>query len=200
MSVYQIGEYDLTRIGANGCGSIHCSVTGYWSRDPLTLYINRGWATSREEGEWKFTLSHSSGGRDTKVVEDDLEATCNFAEGMTALANLGRELRTMTVQLEAFYQAQREADRLEREADKKAQEERVAADTPLGLMQAKRLMLDAEIARSHISYFPRGSDRPSVIELQQRVKTKWYLNGVNASKSAVAEFLANCSERSTLVA
>jgi hypothetical protein len=200
MSAYQIGEYDLMRIGANGSGSINCSVEGYWSRDPLTLYINRGWTHSRDEGVWSVTLSHSSGGRDTKVLEDDMQAACNFAEGMTALANLGREIREMHVQLEAFYQAQREIDRQEREAEKKAQEERVAADTPLGLMQAKRLMLDAEIARSHISYFPRGSDRPSVIELQQRVKTKWYLNGVNASKSAVAEFLANCSERSTLVA
>jgi hypothetical protein len=198
MSAYKIGEYDLMRIGANGCGSINCSVEGYWSRDPLTLYINRGWATSIEEGVWTVSMSHSSGGRDTKVLEDDMQATCNFAEGMTALANLGREIREMQVQLEAFYQAQRELNRQEREAEKKAQAEREAADQPLGRLQAERLMLDAEIYHQHITYFLRGSDQPRTIELQQRVKTKWYMNGTNASKKAVVEFLATCSERSKL--
>lgn len=198
MQNFTITSYDLEDIGRNGYGSINCKIKGYWSSNPITLYINReGWNATNPQ--WKVTMSHSSGGRDPKEVESDMEAAINFADAMRELAIIGRDLiLTYGDTLESFYQQQRETRRAEFEAEKAAFAAKVEADPAMGVLVASDIVAQMAAGRmpSNVSYYKRGSDVQAVtVSVLIREKTKFYVDGKVAAKMAVIEMLAALSAR-----
>lgn len=171
-AAYTFNEWDVASIGAYGSGCITCKVHGYWSRDPMTLYVNRertNWGAARNEAneaanyEWRFTMSHSSGGRDTTVVANDLIAEANFGRAMIALADVGYRLQQpdQIAALEAAYQIELKA-REERQAALDAElTARIAADPAVGEHRAKALV---DAASSMACLY----DRPATIAMLER--------------------------------
>lgn len=145
---FEIQAFDLNDIGRRGMGRISCLVNGYWSHDPISLYINREWrwdGTTADNGTWKVEVSHSSGGRQTdpakeRGVASDLDAATNLGCALIALAALGRQIEARFPELEAAYQAQRELDRAAEAAEAAAKAERIAADPAIGVEGAQRLV------------------------------------------------------------
>lgn len=201
MSNYTIEKFDISRSSNRLVSRV--KVKGYWSSDSITAYINREmrWDSnySATTPEWKVSMSHSSGGRDTKEVADDLEAELNFAEAMTALALYVRDfLSTNLEKLEAAYQAeilemkQREADRLKEIA------ERIAADALLSKDTVDNL-LAALTYRTQIKAYSLGGTRPVYITLANNNNKTYRLNGERVAKRRVLEVLNSASIRTEFV-
>lgn len=201
MSNYTIEEFDISRSSNRLVSRV--KVKGYWSSDSITAYINREmrWDSNytATTPEWKVSMSHSSGGRDTKEVADDLEAELNFAEAMTALALYVREfLSTNLEKLEAAYQAeilemkQREADRLKEIA------ERIAADAVISKDTVNNL-LSALTSRTQIKAYTLGSTRPVYITLANNNNKTYRLDGERVAKKRVLEVLNSASIRTEFV-
>ena len=196
MTTHSITPYDLEEIGRNGHGRISCKIQGYWSSDPITLYIDRlGYGSTQG---WKVTLSHSSGGRDPKEVASDMEAAINFAEAMRDLAIIGRDLIYIYGDtLESAYQAELVARRARDEAEKAALAAKVEADPAMGVVAATDIVgFMAGGGLPVVSFYLRGSDVQAVkVSVQIREKTKFYVNGQVSAKKAVIETLAALSAR-----
>lgn len=193
--MYQIAEYDIDRIGRNGMGSVRCKVTGFWSGDSITLYINRNFGS-----DWKITVSNSSGGRDTKEVESDLVAYKNYAAALSAMCDLGTVMEMNVDKFEAAYQVRREEDRKEREAQKAAEQAAIEADTPLGPVGAAILVEEMALTGAYAHAYARGNDYPYLIECVRREKTKYYFGGSIMAKKALIAKLAEMSARSRIPA
>ena len=196
MTNFTIHPYDLEDIGRNGYGSINCKIKGYWSSNPITLYINReGW--SSKTPQWNVTMSHSSGGREPKEVASDMEAAINFADAMRELAIIGRDLLlTYGDTLESFYQQQCEVYRIQREAERDALAAKVEADPAMGPEAAAAIINNMALGHQPVvSFFIRGSDRTNTVQVIIREKTKFYLNKQPVSKKAATEALAALSMR-----
>lgn len=201
MSNYTIEKFDISQSSHRLVSRV--KIKGYWSSDSITAYINREmrWDSnySATTPEWKVSMSHSSGGRDTKEVADDLEAELNFAEAMTALALYVRDfLSTNLEKLEAAYQAeilemkQREADRLKEIA------ERIAADALLSKDTVDNL-LAALTYRTQIKAYSLGGTRPVYITLANNNNKTYRLNGERVAKRRVLEVLNSASIRTEFV-
>lgn len=136
--IYRIDDAELANIGPRGRARVTVRIDGYWSSDPINLYVERK-VDYRDEGKapvWEITMSHSSGGRlasqDGKhyrtedgyvAVADDLEAEANFGAALVAMAEFGRGLRACSAEFELAYQ---KAKREREEARQKA----IEADVP----------------------------------------------------------------------
>jgi hypothetical protein len=194
---FTILPYDLEQIGRAGHGTINCKIQGYWSSNPITLYVDRGFY-GPDRG-WKVTLSHSSGGRDPKEVESDMEAAINFADAMRELAIIGRDLIfTYGDTLESFFQAECEVRRAQDEAEKVALAAKVEADPAMGDLAASDIVARMAAGRlpSSMSFYKRGSDVQSVmVSVQIRHKTKFYVDGQSSAKKDVIALLAGLSAR-----
>jgi len=197
--MYKIAEYDLVNIGRNGMGSIRCKVTGFWSGDSITLYIDRRFSTATEPG-WRITLSNSSGGRDTDEVADDLDAYKNYAAALEAMCDVGKMVRMELPKMEAAYQVQREADRQEREAQKAAEQAIIDADERLTEVGATLLVEEMALTGAYAHAFYRGGDHPRLVECVRREKTKYYFGGSIIAKKALITKLAEMSARSRIPA
>ena len=198
MTNFTITPYDLEDIGRNGYGSINCKIQGYWSSNPITLYINReGW--SSKTPQWNVTMSHSSGGREPKEVASDMEAAINFADAMRELAIIGRDLLlTYGDTLESFYQQQCEVYRIQREAERDALAAKVEADPAMGVLVASDIVAQMAAGRmpSDMTFYERGSDvRAVIVQVVIREKTRFFVNKQSVSKKAVIELLATLSAR-----
>ena len=198
MTTHSITPYDLEEIGRNGYGSINCKILGYWSSNPITLYINRqGWSGAAPQ--WNVTMSHSSGGREPKEVESDMEAAINFADAMRELAIIGRDLLlTYGDTLESFYQQQCEVYRIQREAERDAFAAKFAADPAMGVQHATDIVehMAARRMPSDMTFYERGSDvRAVIVQVVIREKTRFFVNKQSVSKKAVIELLATLSAR-----
>ena len=196
MTTHSIHPYDLEDIGRNGYGSINCKIKGYWSSNPITLYINReGWNATNPQ--WKVTMSHSSGGRDPKEVESDMEAAINFAEAMRDLAIIGRDLiLTYGDTLEFAYQVGVADRKREWDAERDALAARLEADPAMG-QEAAAALIDM-MAHGHlpvVSYYKRASERADTIQVIIREKTRFFINKQPVSKKAATEALAELSMR-----
>lgn len=173
---FEITPMDVLQAGRHGHGRAQAKVTGYWSRDSITIYVDRkeDWTGAPELGlgkevsqhEWKFTVSHASGGRDEKVVADDLAAALNFGHALTAMAEYATAMRApaVTTILERLWQEERAVAQAKADAERDAKQARADADKALGEHQAKAL-LDMAIGRMKyerravtISAFKRGED------------------------------------------
>jgi hypothetical protein len=174
---FTIAPYTFNEIGRNQ-RSIAVKVVGFWSQDPISIYVQRGWS---EKVEWKFSLSVSSGGRDSKVVASDAEAYTNYGEAIVAAASVIRDMEANIDLIEAGYQeyrAELAAEQARLEAEKQV---RIAADEPIGKIRAKAIVaqLAAESAlnthREVIREFKvRGDDEKRLFSAVTRDKTKFY--------------------------
>jgi hypothetical protein len=96
---FTIKPLDVEYTGQHGSGRATAKVNGYWSGDSITLYVERkvDWsnfnADDRHPAEWVFTMSHSSGGRDTAEETDDLQASANFAAAIYGLCQYAAGLK-----------------------------------------------------------------------------------------------------------
>ena len=196
---FTIHPYDLEEIGRNAHGRITCKIQGYWSSDPITLYIDRhGYGASQG---WKVTMSHSSGGRDTKEVTCDMQAAMNFADAMRELAIIGRDLiLTYGDTLESFNQQERTARIAQDEAEKAALAAKVEADPAMGVVAATDIVgVMAGGALKIVRFYVRGSDERSVtVSVARREKTKFYVGGATTAKKEVIALLAKLSTREDL--
>lgn len=200
---YEISKYDLNEIGRNGYGSISIKVEGYWSSDPITLYVRRDHYGTNG---WGINLSHSSGGRDTKVVECDLEAEVNFANALIGAVSAGQFIQSKFEELEIIYQEERRLEREAEEIRKAEQAKKAEADVPCGDNNARYLIqcMKAKIMKeryAEIKYFNRGSDTANgVISLERvGVRSTFRIGGVRSNYNQVIGFLANRSNRSQMV-
>jgi hypothetical protein len=211
------GDLDFDEVGAYGSGQVYIKPLGYWSRDPITLYINRNCTWSNDGhsvGEWRVELTHSSGGRSTsptnkdgspnpECVVDDLEAEDNFGMALRAAAAYGREILQHTEALEAAYQAEQTRRQAERDAAKAAKLAAIEADAPLGLAAAKKLVAVAkaqvqeycntEVIRAYV----RGQDNFMTVSVAKTTRTTWYWSGAMIGEDALIAKLAEMSNRTT---
>ena len=192
--MYTIAEYDMDQIGRNGLGSINVKIEGFWSGSSITLYIDRRIASSTSPN-WNFSVSNSSGGRDTEEVEDDMVAYKNYAAGLTAICDLATVLKMNIDKLEAAYQAQREVYRQERLAKEAAEKALFDADTPMGIVSAAILVEEMALTGAYAHAYRRGDDRPYLVECVRREKTKYYFGGSIMAKKALIAKLAEMSTR-----
>lgn len=195
--MYKIAEYDLQAIGRNGMGSIRCKIEGFWSSDQITIYVNRNFGS-----DWTFTLSNSSGGRDSGEIKSDMIAYKNYAAAMEAMCDLGIYLQTERVlhDLEFSYQLEREERRAQREAEKAAEQAAIDADLPLGEVKAAMLVEEMALTGAYAHAFRRGHDVPMLIECVRREKTKYYFGGSIMAKKTLITKLAELSSRSRIPA
>lgn len=135
-------QKDIEEIVSGYDTSIRYTVNGFWSWDPITIYVRRDFF--REDTDikhrWKIELSWSSGGRDKSTVPSDVEATKNFAAALADAAQYADDLSNRQAEFEAAYIVYREKEekkRLEEEARKKAAFE---ADPEMGMEKAKEIL------------------------------------------------------------
>lgn len=187
-------------------------VWGYWSTDPITLYIRRqitSWRASDRAAngdypyEWQAQVSHSSGGRDTKQVESDLEAAAYFAQAILRAVEIGRNLVENQDELEAAYQAHCAALEAEAKAIAEAKQLKIDADVPLGKQGAlelvKGLRNHAEFRSGDhlITTYERGADG-CLTTMARATKLNfltWYWLGRRISEEKMIEELAKLSHR-----
>lgn len=212
-----IQELDLETIGRRGGHAIQVHVHGYWS-DPITIYVRRKeqWDFSKDRKEplpviWEFELTHSSGGRTTDEVAEDIDAEANFAQGILAAVQHARLLRSQTELLEKHYQAQQLIDEVRRNEAKRAADEakaaRVAADTVLGSEGACRLVAAARDATtrrvSHTIYaYPLGEEESEAISVRagKDAVVRFTLGGQVISAANLTAKLVGYSARSHVLA
>lgn len=66
--------------------TIDIKVQGFWSRDPISVYIDAG------KGKIETRVTWSTGGREPEEVESDLEAAENFAQAILGAVELARSI------------------------------------------------------------------------------------------------------------
>lgn len=165
---YGVQPYAINDIGRRGMGHIAVTAEGYWSSDPISIYVNRNWMWSKDDGDkhaWNITITHSSGGRDTNVVADDADAAENFAQALLLAVAEARKLHTLTDELEACFQARMAEEKAERERLEAEHADRIAKDEPMGEANAKAMCTiakaQASVARgidTVITCIARGTD------------------------------------------
>jgi hypothetical protein len=195
---FQVAEYDLNTMGRNAHVSISCKVKGYWSRDTITIYIQRG--TFGQAG-WSASISYGSGGRDTKEVASDMEAGRYFAEALTYMCILADSIISLHVDtLEKAYQACVEEYRQAEKLARQAKEAAINADKALGEERAKVIVNEMIAQKFGIAnVFARSEDRPVKLEAKTYGSTTFYIAGSRVSKANAIERLASSSERSSVV-
>ena len=179
---------DIASAGSTGdYVTFNIKVKGYWSDSSITVYARRGYS-STDLSVWDTQITHSSGGRDTKEVASDAEASRYFAEALVAAADLAGDLMANVESIEANYQAYRAKLRAEFEAERVAEQAKKDADVPLGAAAAEDLiqrMVAGGI--SQVAVYARGVDRPRPLTCTIRAKAKLYFcGGVIAKKDAIA--------------
>lgn len=195
--------------------ALHVWVHGYWGY-VITIYVERKveWMSSlahkpyeEHPVQWNVTMTHSSGGRDTKEVPSDIEAEAYFAQGLMAAVQRAREIRASSAELEKHYQqhaAREQARREERDriaAVEKA--ERVAKDQRLGLEGARSLVHSTFSSTNHrvahtIYAYELGEDAAMHVTVSAGKDS--VVRAFKASKALpkckLIEMLAVCSVRS----
>lgn len=178
-----IAERSIEDLAAGyGSGSIAVYAHGFWS-DVITIRFERkinwskrvahlGLNEQPEIFEWHFSVSHSSGARDTDQVADDLEAEQNFGMAVLAAVQYARTLRSQAAEFEKAYRGH-EARREAKEAEEKAKavaakQARAAADTVLGKDGAANLISAVKAATnrrvSNMLYvYDLGDEKPVAI-------------------------------------
>lgn len=195
MTNFEIAPFNLADIGYNGYGTIRTKVRGYWSQDVITLYIERQFGSK----EWGIRLNHSSGGRDSKEVECDLEAEMNFAEAIKAVAEIGLDIKNNQIAfLKENYQKRVQDDKEKMAAEKAALDAAFAADKEIGIALA-RYKLDTLGDYGTLKAFVRGTDKVRQFSVSHRIKKTFTLQGMRISKQEAIKELAKCSTREVTI-
>jgi hypothetical protein len=195
MTNFEIAPFNLADIGYNGYGAIRTKVRGYWSQDVITLYVEHQFGSK----EWGIRLSHSSGGRETTVVECDMEAEINFAEAIKAVAEIGLDIKNNQIAvLKENYQKRVQDDKEKMAAEKAALDAAIAADKEIGIALA-RYKLDTLGDYDTLKVFVRGTDKVRQFSVSHRIKKTFSLQGMRISKQEAIEELAKCSARKVTI-
>ena len=123
--------------------SFGVKIKGFWSSDSIYVSINRSMFSDENSANgfssaYKISVSHSSGGRVSKEVADDVEAEQYFGEALIGVAKFVREeIQPRIPAWERLFQEERAAERAEIEAAKKEQQAKVDTDQEVGEQQAK---------------------------------------------------------------
>lgn len=123
--------------------SFGVKVKGFWSSESINVYINRSINADENSvigfsSAYKISVSHSSGGRASKEVADDVEAEQYFGEALIGVTKFIREeIQPRLAIWERLFQEERAAERAEIEAAKKEQQAKIDADQEVGEQQAK---------------------------------------------------------------
>lgn len=139
-NVFSLEQFD---INGDSFYSIRYTVDGYWSMDPISIYVSRepfwGKNTSQMSGVWKISVSHSAGGRDTNAILNDWEAGANFAKTLADVCAFAKELssQSFTYRLEEAYQIQ-----IKKYIKEKEEEEAALAQIPRVSSAAAKLIID----------------------------------------------------------
>lgn len=212
---FNIEAYDLEKIGRQGRGTVNVKVHGYWSRDSATIYIERKteWLSTRSHlpydqhpAVWSATMSHGSGGRETKEVESDLEAGMNFGAALIALATVGQKILSQHTLLESKYQERRAEEEFVRSAAAAELRAKMEADEALGVARSTELLARAvqeavKSGQAVINAYHRGSlsmDPIVVTHSKMLHRTTLTYSGVLTARAAAAARLAGCSVRSVV--
>ena len=166
--------HDLDKSIGSGF-SFGVKVKGFWSSDSIRVYINRSMFSDENSANgfssaYKISVSHSSGGRVSKEVADDVEAEQYFGEALIGVAKFVREeIQPRFPMWERMYQEERAAERAEIEAAKKEQQAKVDADTEVGEKEAKvcAYMLRGGVI-SEVVLFERGNASSQTISRSVR--------------------------------
>ena len=197
MTQFEFSPWTYDDLGYSGGRSISVKVHGFWT-DVISIWVQRDWL---DRGNWKVTISHSSGGRDTKVVASDAEAERNFAYALLEAANVVDMINENIHLVEAGFQRRSAEYKQEVELAKQKLEEKIAADPELGYRRAKemieRISADDATCRSIVIY-QRGADRHDYLRARVGMKTRFYFNDDSISKQAAIEMLSQASVRSNL--
>lgn len=146
--------------------SFGVKVKGFWSNDSICVCVNRSMFVDEKSAtgfssDFKISVSHSSGGRDTKEVADDVEAEQYFGEALIGVAKFVREeIQPRIPAWERMYQEERAAERLAIEEAKKEQQAKIDADPAVGEQQAKVYahMLRGGVI-NEVALYVRGSEK-----------------------------------------
>lgn len=184
---------DAGKIGSEGRHTVHCKVRGFWSSDVITMYVERDFYMNG----WKIKISHSSGGRDTKEVESDIEAEINFANALIALAQFGKEIEQQFERFEIYYQVAMIKSRVEWEAKQKAKQELIDNDATMSESTAVSL-IDAMSEDKEIRAVARGSDSFKTIACIIGGNKTFYVSGKRMSKKDIIALLTASSHNSVL--
>lgn len=150
---------DINEIGRLNKTVIRYTVNGFWSHDPISIYVTREF--KRQDADvvfyWKATVSWSCGGRDKTTLPSDIDATVNFANALKLAASAAMYIEGESDKLEASYQAKRAEEKvLEKE---QAEREKAAfdADPAMGEEVAKRVVkVMKEMQYTVVSFRTRG--------------------------------------------
>lgn len=192
---FQVSEYTARGI-ARGERNITVSVLGYWSRDPITVYVRRELFTS--EIKWNITINHSSGGRDTDEVESDIDAEYNFGCALIEASKVARDIQNLIPEIEAEYQVYK--------AELKAEylaEEKIEADPAIGSnasLKVAEMITHAGADRGNdvtFMFYERDTERVVRVNVCKTHKTVFRVNGKAVSRNEVVELVSKCSARAT---
>lgn len=140
--IFNLNGRDLDKSIGSGF-SFGVKVKGFWSNDSISVYINRSMFADEKSATgfssaYKISVSHSSGGRASKEVADDVEAEQYFGEALIGVAKFVREeIQPRIPAWERMFQEERAAERAEFEAAKKEQQAKIDADQEVGEQQVK---------------------------------------------------------------
>lgn len=183
---YSYDAVDLIAAGRKESFSVPVRVTGYWSNDPIVVYVRRQY----HDNDWTVELTHSSGGRDTEVEQDDLLAECNFGAALIAASVLGSMIRSATPTLEAGYQEALAERKHEQELKKQTMEIRRREDAPLGEDGAAALIAEARARLAAGAWHVRLA---MVVRGTDTVMSIWAVRGADDK----VRFGAGCYEYSS---
>lgn len=189
--------------GANtGHVRITFKVHGYWSADSISVYAVRR-MYGEPEKTWAISISHASGGRDTKEVESDIQAAENFGKTMIEAARVARALELHIPELEAAYERGMVQLR-EHEAKRMAEiQAKIDADAPVGIERAEQIT-------ARLVAEAKETGKPCSIHLVQRGDIDTYtqmfkvmyggrsvfrINGNPVKRAEFVEFMSKMSAR-----
>ena len=138
-------EIDLDRLAENGSIVINYKVDGFWSGTTITVYADIRHDFKNQRYFLKTSVSHSSGGRDTGELEDDNQASRNFANAVLHAADLADELKGRTDLIPLYVKSLKERIAEEKKRREQAEEKRRQREIdnpPMGLNAAKKLIND----------------------------------------------------------
>lgn len=181
-----------------GSFSIPVTVNGYWSSEPIRIYVTRNWYGNIPV-KWDIEVSHSSGGRDTDKVQDNLQASENFAQALLAAVKYARELEARFPEFEEAFQKRKALDKEFRLVEEAKKKELFDADQELGVEKAKLLVEQLSANRvGSINGVVRGQDKAQHFVMAKRHgNVVFYYNGTVTSKKQIIEFLSKLSHRTT---
>jgi hypothetical protein len=186
---------------SHGHASIRFNVVGYWS-EVIHLTVARNYFNADSDCKrWGIRVNHSSGGRDTEVVESDIVAERNMGMALIAAANLAEQLTQRFAEFEQMYQQRAKIYRIERETAELALQKKIDDDAPIGMDYAEEIMqqLDSNYSIT-IQVFNRGEDdfRSVTFSTNRRGRKVYRMNGEAKDRNYILTYIAERSARSTI--